>query len=293
MPDSNTNTDDSTTGLPENTDRPFHNCEVAGKVLEDNELWLRDQSLLFCIVADSTTFDKDFGESHRKFQVYNTTNCSLILDELLPVNNSPDFPYYIEKNLHQESPSLVCVQGFDFTFCYDIENKQLLPRMQPTYLTQRTATDAQSGLPMGLEKVGNYLFGYSLEYGAFAFDLSKPAEPKPLLPAAEFTDQTTQSINSLFFIPKGMLEHRGIIPTLNEDENGIELVDVFKRGVQVTTGVAKNVRNNRYIIVESLTSSMGERVVIDMKKKEKADVPRDIAVQQVSKVLDWIKTNRD
>ena len=72
-----------------------HSCVPNGTILEDNQIWIRNHQLLVCIVADSVTKDIDFGESHRILDVYDTKDCKLVNRNILPVNNSPDYPYYL------------------------------------------------------------------------------------------------------------------------------------------------------------------------------------------------------
>ena len=284
-------TEDTASSLPTNPARLFHDCDIAGKVLKDNEIWIQEKELLVCIAADSTTLDPDFGESHRRFLVYNTSNCELIHEQTLPVNNSPDFPYYLSQELQDGPAAFVCCQGFDFTFCYDLNNKKSVPKLTPKYLSEREAQDAQSGMPMGLKMQGNFLFGLALNFGAFAFDLSNPQQPKALLPAAEFPMQDRMSHSSLFFIDQDGLSKKAIIPGFDEEESSVVLKKVFPSSDAVTDGVSKNVRNNRFIVLEDLHSSMGKRRVVDMIHQEEVKIPNEIAVKPVQEVLQWIRKN--
>ena len=70
-------------------------CPIQGKTLKNNSLWLPEQSALVTISSDSSTFDEKFGDSHRILSIYDTNNCQPTLQLTLPINRSPDFPYYL------------------------------------------------------------------------------------------------------------------------------------------------------------------------------------------------------
>jgi len=118
--------------------------------MDDNDFWLPKEQLWLCIVADTMTHDQDFGDSYRIFDIYNTETCQQMERHILPVNNSPDFPWYIFQNTYEEKNQVVCTSGFEFTFCYDVENRELLSRMKPTFLLSRTSLDAQSGMTLNM-----------------------------------------------------------------------------------------------------------------------------------------------
>jgi len=111
-----------------------HPCTLNGILLDGNECYLKKEQQLVCILADSTTVDMDFGESHRILEVYDTKDCSLVSRETLPVNYSPDFPYYINLESFEAQNKVICTQGYEYTFCYDVVNRKMLPRLEAQFL---------------------------------------------------------------------------------------------------------------------------------------------------------------
>ncbi|HEB62274.1 MAG TPA: hypothetical protein ENI82_03885, partial [Bacteroidetes bacterium] len=128
-----------------------NNCHPDTKVLEDNQLWLRYQQKLIRIEADSSTLDKNLGDSYRILNVYDTKTCKSIFKQTLPVNNSPDFPYYIAKINYNKNSNLVAIRGFEEVYCFDVNNNRLLAKMTPGFKNKRNAADAQSGMIQQLE----------------------------------------------------------------------------------------------------------------------------------------------
>ena len=186
-----TDTTSTTRSMPtaadgENTAvRANHDCEIDSEILEGNQLWIRDKETLVVITADSTTFDPDYGDSHRILEVYDTKTCERIERQTLPVNFSPDYPYYLAQMSYNNARQIVGIRGMSVVYAYDVESKAMLPELTPEYKAERYGEDAQSGLIRRLEVWEKYLIGYAQDYGAFVFDLSDAQDPKALLPFAE------------------------------------------------------------------------------------------------------------
>ncbi len=266
-----------------------HNCKIEETMLEDNQYWLRDDQTLVAIVADETTKSIDFGDSHRVLLAIDTRDCKTIVRETLPVNSSPDYPYYLSTNTYDSGTQVLCTQGYEAVICYDAVAKKLLPQMKPQYLTKREAMDAQSGLPAGLEMWSSYLLGNTMDFGAYAFDLSDKAAPKAVLPNAEF-DAGTGTYTSLFLLTNKDGLVQGLIPTLNEDQDGTEVKTVFSQPVAVSTNVNKNVRNNRYIVLKKKDGQAS--VVVDMKEMAEVVLPGDVAGKNVQAILKWLRARK-
>lgn len=211
----------------------MHECSIAGSVLEDNSFLIKPELTLVGISADSTTEDIDFGESHRIFTAMNTADCKVILKETLPINRSPDFPWYINVNTYDSVNQVMCMQGIEFVYCYNALNKKLLPQMKPKFRTKRVALDAQSGTPAGLEIWDRYLVGYALDMGAYVFDLSNKGKPKAILPTAEFYSENDESYHSLFLLVDRKGGVQALMPTLNEDHDGMIVNPLFEKLVRL------------------------------------------------------------
>ncbi len=266
-----------------------HDCVVRGKLIDDNDFWIPEEQLWICIVADDITRDQDFGESYRILDVYDTEKCSQIKRKVLPVNNSPDFPWYIFQNTYEEKNQVVCTSGFEFTFCYDVENRTLLPRMKPDYLLPRTSLDAQSGITQCMEVYDHYLFGHSQDLGFFAYDLNDKKEVKNFLPAAEYHAKKVNKFNSLFLVPVGNKKYQAVIPNLNLNNGKITITPLLKTPLVVDPLIAKNVQNNRFQIFTDLESPNGSKVAFDLQEKVLVNLPANVATLPVGKVLAYLK----
>lgn len=266
-----------------------HPCTLNGILLEGNECYLKKEQQLVCIVADSTTVDMDFGESHRILEVYDTKDCSLVSRETLPVNYSPDFPYYINLESFEAQNKVICTQGYEYTFCYDVVNRKMLPRLEAQFLNERSSEDAQSGAPRGLKLWEQILFGYAQDYGAFAFDLSNKATPKALLPTAEFALPDRELYHSLFLMPTGEDRYQALVPIMEEEETSFEVRALFKQARKINPVLSKSVRNNRYLLFKDLDAAKDSRLAIDMQKIALVRLPENIAGQQNAEILKWLK----
>ncbi len=266
-----------------------HDCTVKGKLMEDNNFWISKEQLWVCIVADNITRDQDFGDSYRILDIYDTRNCRQIKRKVLPINNSPDFPWYIFQNTYEEKNQVICTSGYEFTFCYDVENRELLPRMKPAFLLSRTALDAQSGMTLSMVIYDQYLFGYAQDLGFFAYDLTDKKKVENFLPVAEYHFKKQNQFHPLFLIPMGNKKYQGVIPSINMDNGKIMLSPVWKKPLAFDPIVAKNVQNNRFQIFSDLESENKSKVAFDLQKQTLVDLPADIATQPVGKVLEYLK----
>ena len=266
-----------------------HDCEVAGKILEGNQTWLSEQDILITILADESTADPDFGDGHRILVVTDTKTCEEIKREILPVSGSPDFPYYIAEIVYNNTSQLIGLRGADVIYCYDINKKELLSPLSPTFLTERVMDDAQSGMIQRLEVWENYLIGYAQDMGTFVFDLSDKAAPKSLLPYSEFKTQTGD-FHSLFMVPSAGDALQGIIPQYDYDADEFKINPLFDQGKSLNTNLPKSAKNNRFLVLRE-KGDAGKAVGIDMQSCKEVELPADIAPKKVQEVLDWLRGN--
>ena len=182
---------------------------------------VKGQHTLICITADSSTYDQQFGESHRVLEIYDTRTCELTNREVLPINSSPDFPYYIADIIFNKNSHLVAIKGFGNLYCYDTKGQKLLQPLVPEYGNKRMAQDAQSGQVKHLEVWENYLIGYALDLGGFVFDLTDVENPKALKPAAEhdLSDGNGEAYSSLFFLKSENENTYQIVAPFYDNEN--------------------------------------------------------------------------
>lgn len=267
-------------------------CAVQDVHLDKNVFVAKDLALQVSILATAATKDKDLGDSHRVLRVVNTTDCSTILEKKLPIDRSPDFPYYLAKNTYEPENQILAIQGFSNIYYYDLKNKKLIGPIEPQFLTEREAADAQSGMIKGLTVWGHYLFGYAVDFGNFAFDIAVPDQPAAVLPVAEYLIPNTEAYNDLFVLDAGNGLSQAILPTTDMEagEDFFKLEKIFPKPLKVNTTIAKNVRNNRFIIFNDNTDPGQEKkVAVDMFAKKRIDLPENMVTKKTGEILEWLK----
>ena len=283
----------STTAAPaERTVRSAHDCEPVGRPLDDGSFWLAERERLFVIVADTAElYDKEYPESYRSFQIYDTEKCDLIGNHVMPVNRSPDYPYYLYPNTYESVNQVICAQGFDFVYCYDVGRREMLMPLIPEYLSKRRVTDANSGLPVGLSVWDHFLFGYAAEFGAYAFDLHDKKQIKALLPTAEYTDRESGAIYQLFLPQMTPGQHQAVYTTFDYDagEDAFQVKTLLENPLPVSTRLPASARNNNLIVLKHKDGSSA--IGIDMAKGTKITLPAEVAQQPVQEIISWMKNN--
>lgn len=261
-------------------------CKINGEVLEDNELWLKDQGRLICILADSSTYDPTFGMSHRILEVYNTYTCSLDLKLTLPVNLSPDFPYYLADINYNNDSEIVAVKAAKTIYCLDLETKKMLPLLTPTFKTKRENVDASSGTIIRLELWENFLIGYAQDRGTFVFDLSTKNGAKPILPFAEYSVDDTR-FNSLFLLASNDKNYQAILPNYDWEEEEFSINPLFSLPLSISTDVQKSALDNQFIVLRETNEK--NALLVDMKAREKRVLPTELIGKTTKEILAWAK----
>lgn len=276
----------STPGVAAKQTAKTHDCILKEKQLEgQSPVWIPDANVLLAVAADESTYDANLGDSYRILLVYDSEKCVPIHSETLPINASPDFPYYLDQSVYNEKSNIVCTQGYDFVFCYDVKERSMLPKMEPKYLTPREGQDAQSGGPKGLVMQGDYLFGYATDFGSYAFNMKDKNNPSALLPVAAYKAPQAE----LYFIQTATNTYQGIIPVYNFDNNTLSLNTLFDQPKQIDPKISRNLRNNRYLIFNEKVGEKITRIAIDMQGKKLVDLPKEIAKKKTQDILEWLK----
>lgn len=289
---SQNNTAQDTTAVDGNTasDTPaLPDCKLSGSILEGNQFWDRDMERLICIKADSSTLDPNLGESHRVLEVYDTRNCTLVDRQTLPVNVSPDFPYYLAEINYNKESRLFALRGFGDLYLYDLGAQQLSAALSPEYFSERYGADAQSGMIQRLEVWENYLVGYARDNGAFVFDLSDKTKVKPVLPFAEYNPEEVNP-HSLFLLSSGNGQLQAILPQYNSETDQFAINPLFATPMNVNTNVTKSARNNRHLVLRSEDASKTP-IAIDLEKHQQVNLPADVAAKTTQEILQWMKRN--
>ncbi|NUO01310.1 MAG: hypothetical protein HUU01_11910 [Saprospiraceae bacterium] len=290
----NTNapTGSDTTGTPtemeanQATPRANHDCKIKGKILEGNQFWIKEQEVLVCIVADSTTVDKDLGDSHRIVEAYDTKTCERIFRKALPINVSADFPYYLAEITYNNVNQMVAIRGFNTLYCFNVADKTLSPAMKPNFKTMRFPVDAQTGMIKHLEVWENYLAGFAQDQGVFVFDLSNRAQPKPVLPFAEYKLEEND-FASLFLLTSGKGQ-QAIVPTYDLEKSQFSVNALLEEPTELSRGVMETAKNNRYLVLRPLDST-APAIGVDMAKRKRVALPADKATAKTQEIVAWMK----
>jgi len=269
-------------------------CQLAGKVLEGNQFWASGENLVVAISADKETEDPDMGESHRILTVYDGSNCQQVFKQVLPVNFSPDFPYYLAQITYNKVSQLIAIRGFDKFFVYDLGEKKLSGPLLPKFLNQRFLEDASSGSIVHMEVWESYLIGYASGVGPFVYDVRNHAKPEPVLPSAEYEVEKGVNYNSLFLL-KSLDEDDGyqaLLPTYNADSGVFSIQPLFEKPLKIETNIPRNFRNNRYLVLKELLGGTQNRpIAIDMGKMKKVELPADVVSRKDTDIIEWMKKN--
>ncbi|MEL7019970.1 MAG: hypothetical protein AAGK47_00045 [Bacteroidota bacterium] len=266
-----------------------HGCSLAGKTLTNNEIWLRELNTLVAIVADSTTYDPDLGDSHRILLAYDTESCKVSQRIELPINISPDYAYYLAKVNYNNESKLVGITAFNSVYLYDAEQQKLLDPVRPKYLGKRNLDDATSGLIQHLELWEDYMVGYAQDGGAFVIDVTDKENPKSTPAFAEYRLEDG-SYSSMFLLPGIGEEQQIIVPRYDYEEGVFAVNPLFTQPQNLDTQISRGARNNRFIILREKEVNR-PAIVVDLVKRERVDIPNNIAKQNVKRILSWVEEN--
>lgn len=270
---------------------PAPNCTPTGEVLEGNSLWLRSADLLAVIKADATTAVEGFGPSHRILELLDGRTCAVKFTTTLPENTSPDFPYYIAPIQYNNISNLVGIQGYYEVFVCDLAANYKLSKLKPQYLTRREIDDPQSGMIQRLEVWEDYLLGFAQDTGPFAFDLSDRSQPNAVLATAEWQDPETGAYHALFLLPTQGGGMQAIMPQYDMKADALLLHPLFDDPQAVSTNIPKSARNNDLIVLRT-TDAAQAPLAVNLRTRQRMELPADIATQKTQAILDWMRKQK-
>lgn len=262
-------------------------CKVAGNVLENNQKWVPDRDLLIAIVADESTEDPDFGESHRLIRVYDSDKCEIIFNEELPVNISPDYPYYLT-SVDSMDCHLIGILGSGLFYVYDMDNNTLSKPLTPQFKGQRYLDDAQSGRILQMKTLGRYVIGHAEDVGTFVYNLTIPKTPKQEQPTAEYMI-SEQDFASLFVLKASEGNEYAILPSYNPEDFSFELNMLTEEAAPISEQIMKSAQDNRYIVLRK-EGEQRQVIAVDMKTKTRIELPTEMASKNAQEVLKWVRT---
>lgn len=261
-------------------------CVIKGEVLEENELWLKDQAKLVCIRADSSTYSSEFGMSHRILEIFDTYECNSELKLTLPINQSPDFPYYLADINYNNESKIVAIKAAKSIYLLDMAAKKMQPVLVPKFKTPRPELDASSGYIIRLELWEDFLVGYTQDKGTFVYDLKNSAQPKAVLPYAEYKLGENQ-FNSLFLLVSGTDKYQAILPNYDWEEEVFSINPIYKKPIAVSTNIQKSALNNQYIVLREKDGK--KALAIDLKNRKNNPLPTTLIDKNTKEILAWLK----
>jgi hypothetical protein len=288
-----TTTPDTTTSAAPNGNGPQKpDCKMAGKILDGNQFWDRSQNLLVAIAADKETEDPEAGESHRIVMVYDGNTCQQVFREILPVNLSPDYPYYLSEITYNKLNKVIAIRGFEKVYVFDLVNRKLSAPLVPKFLNQRYVEDASSGSINRLEVWENYLVGNAASLGPFVFDLRNPAKPEPVLPFAEYEVVKGEQYNTLFLLKSlnATDGYQALLPRYDADKEEFSINPLFEKPRNIETNFNKKFKNNKHLVLKEFLSGTESRpVAIDMSAMKMVNLPPEIATKKDTEIIEWMK----
>lgn len=270
------------------TDLSTPPCEPSGNMLEGNSLWIQSSKVIVSILADSSTYDEELGDSHRLLTVFDTEKCAEIHRALLPVNTAPDYPYELADISFHRAYQLIAIKGVDRIYCFDVKEKSLSKPLAPMYLEERFKEDAQSGTIEWLEVWENYILGYAIDYGPFSFKIDDNKEVTPFLPLIEYG--TKEGYTGLFLCDVGNGRSQAILPVYDLDEREMELRPVFEQPRAIETAVRK-AKLADHLFVLGKDQDNGTSLVINLTTAQLLELPNSVDINNRTAVEQWINNN--
>jgi hypothetical protein len=282
---------DTTSSIPVPVEVQKPTCEKIGTMLEGNEFWAQDVNKLVRIVATEETKDPNLGDSHRVLQVYDGMNCQLMNEKILPVDVSADFAYTIADITYNNDSKIIAIQSFKKIYCYDILNDKLFRSVEPKFINERFAEDAQSGQIKRLEVWEDYLIGYAQDLGSFVFSV-KDGQPTVVKPFAEFEILEGKHYSSMFLLKSKDNTYQAIVPTYDVNTAEFKVNPMLPEPLYISNTINPRYRNNRYQLLKEVVSD-GEKnmIAVDMKTSRRVELPAAISKRKNTEILGWLKAN--
>ncbi len=259
-------------------------CQINGEVLPQNRYLSKGQGLYIVLKADSSTRDPELGNSHRILEVYKAENCERLQREVLPVNESPDFPYYLAEVHYNNITQLLAIRGVNDFYLYDLAQRKLRAPATPAFANERYGVDARSGTIRQLEVWEDYLVGYAQHYGAFAFQLFSDGRTEAVLPLAEY-EAETQVFHQLFALPSDSSQQL-LLPSFEERSNTFRINPVFAHPVNLETEKLRQSENGRFVLLWK-NGEQTEPVLLDLLQHKMETIPPDLRQGDAEKIMEW------
>ena len=254
--------------------------------LPGNEVQLDEEKRMLAI--ESATDDP--ASAHRRIRLYNTLNCTVLDEQALPAGASEDQDYFIADITFNKLSHLVGIRGKYRVFVYDMLAAKLLPELEPRYPESVMEESRQAGTVEKLEVWEDYLLGFEAVRGAFAFDLSTPSEPRPMLPLASF-QSPEEGWRSLFLLPSGP-EYQAMVPFYDPATQRLDLNLVFSEPQPIFLNQSRPSPDGRFVVLRVSDVAQARAVVVDLEGGKRIALPDVYARGNDDQLFEYLRSRR-
>lgn len=266
-------------------------CPIGGTILDGNRLLLPEAGMQVVLKADTATFDPDYGDSHRILEVYDIRNCSLLTQKILPVNVSPDFPYFLAEINYNHGSKLVAVRGAGTIYYLDAATGRLSPPLTPVFGAERYSRDAQSGIIQRLELWELFLVGCARDYGAFVFDLTDMEKPQAILPFGTYRDPEGERFHDLFLLPSEKGGVQALMPVYDSEQGGFLINALFPKPLDIEVSQGQTGQDTQFLVFREKHEG-GVVYAVDLRVRKLVALPVDVGEADDATILGWLHQNQ-
>lgn len=239
-------------------------------------------------MADSSTRHSVLGESHRILEVYDAASCERLQRTVLPVDQSPDFPYTLAQINYSSSVQLLAIRGSTRFYLYDLAEQQLSAPIQPAFAQARYGVDAQSGHIVQLEVWENYLIGHAQDYGSFVFQIEADLSPKAILPLAEH-ERETQVFHQAFLLESDTGQQL-LLPAYDRRSNTFRINPVFAKPVPLMKDTKRTSASSRFLLLREASGQ--QPILLDLQTRQRLSLPTGLQAQSNSEIMAWAEKQK-
>ncbi len=221
--------------------------------------------------------------AHRFVDLYDRQTCRRIAHELLPVDGSDDYPYYLANLQYIRFTRVAGIRGDRTVIGFDIDKRAALPPVTPDFGKLGRATGPDFGRIVHLEALEQFLIGYAQEAGSFIYRIEN-GKLDQLQPLATGPALGEEAPLRLF-----ILDHRQdgtsylCVPTYDMNEGSFRPDMLFPSAVNLRPGAAKQLGKN----FAKVQLSDGTLYLIDLRNGRLLDTPAGMQSADDKSLLDY------
>lgn len=266
-------------------------CPISGTILEGNRMLLPEAGVQVVIKADTFTFDPDYGDGHRILEVYDIRNCSLLTQKILPVNISPDFPYFLAEINYNHGSKLIAVRGAAIIYYLDVATGDLSSPLTPVFGVERRSLDAQSGIIQRLELWELFLVGCARDFGAFVFDLSDTENPQAILPFGTYRNPGEEEFHDLFLLPSEKGGVQALMPVYDNEQGGFLINGLFPKPLDIEVNQGPAGQDTPFLVFREKNEG-GVAHAVDLRVRKLVPLPVAMREADDATILGWLHQNQ-